>query len=121
MHDLLHYGEVEAPSRHSRQGQDLPGRHTQLLGALVDGIMHAAWNGWRERVRSEKQRALPHSLSVGDLTGGDQRFQSLLNEEWGSLGQRVQAAEQTGRPDLVHAKDSLDHRIDVGTVRTVQG
>ena len=91
MHDLLKDGEVEASSRHRRQGQYLPGRSTQLLCALVDGILHAAWNRWVARMRSEKQGAFPDALSVRDLAGRDQRFQHLLDEERVSLSQRVHA------------------------------
>src|SRR5207249_9122985 len=87
---------------------------------LVNDILLAAWNRRVAFVCSKKQRALPDAFTIGNLAARDQRFQHLLNVERVSISKSIHALEQTGMHCLVHGKNSLEHNIDVGTVKPFQ-
>src|SRR3989442_10277445 len=40
--EFLQEGKIEAPSGHCRQSQDLPGRLTESIRALLHRVLHAA-------------------------------------------------------------------------------
>ena len=42
--EFLQEGKIEAPSGHGCQVQHLPGAFTQTSGAMLDGILDAAWD-----------------------------------------------------------------------------
>ena len=90
MGERLQEGKIEVPSGHRCQVQHLPGSFTQMSGALLHGILHAAWD-----VQLAKRLALPATLLIKNVSGLDERFEQFLDEKGIALSKVYMASSSS--------------------------
>src|SRR6266581_3394849 len=111
--ECLQEGKIEVPYGHGCQVQHLPGSFAQMIGALLHGILYAAWD-----VQLAELLALPAPLFVKNVSGLDERFEEFLDEKGIALGQGVHGIQQfdlrQGR-HCEHRATKSEDRIQHGT------
>ena len=105
---LLQDGKIEATPGDRCQDYELSGGLAQVLAALLHRVGNAPGN-----VQLAQWLAIPGPISVGNLTGRDQRFEDLFDEKGIALSQRVDGIQKSRLHRPPESEDGLQHRASL--------